>query len=421
MSVTSRNRLPTLAECLKRNTRPPVDLYCFYLFLQREGAEDTLDFWLDVQQHENLCRAYFTDLLKTANLDPATTSSRESAREIEHDWPRYAHYARTRGSIYNRYTGIDQNDHPSTSSQGHESLSGGGEKEWRGGQLSGYEQEIDRDDDSPPIEHEPTNPYPISPNLALLYPREQQDSAFPHRRATSPFQRRRSTGPTTTEPIIRRREKDMAISRSDLISSAERIYSRYLMPGAEKEIYLPSDLRLASFGPSSSTLPPTNHPSYESEALAQAEVPDLFHRQKEFVYTILKEESFPRFLRAKGFGNLTRMSAVVRLAVGLMSLWVGLSTAFAFIFLATEPRSTRLWIILPFTVAIFNIMAFLYDLDVILVFMGLSETTPFHTIGIKEPYVRKILFGRALYVTGISSVIVAALTLLFYFVPSHHL
>lgn len=37
------------------DTRPPVDLYCYYLFLQREGSEDTLDFWLDVQQHENLC------------------------------------------------------------------------------------------------------------------------------------------------------------------------------------------------------------------------------------------------------------------------------------------------------------------------------------------------------------------------------
>lgn len=38
------------------DTRPPVDLYCYYLFLQREGSEDTLDFWLDVQQHENLCQ-----------------------------------------------------------------------------------------------------------------------------------------------------------------------------------------------------------------------------------------------------------------------------------------------------------------------------------------------------------------------------
>lgn len=42
-----------------RRTRAPLDLYCFYIFLQQENAEDALDFWLDVQQHENLCRAYF--------------------------------------------------------------------------------------------------------------------------------------------------------------------------------------------------------------------------------------------------------------------------------------------------------------------------------------------------------------------------
>lgn len=29
------------------------------IFLQREQSEDALDFWLDVQQHENMCKAYF--------------------------------------------------------------------------------------------------------------------------------------------------------------------------------------------------------------------------------------------------------------------------------------------------------------------------------------------------------------------------
>ena len=72
------NRLPTLQEVLDRRTRPPLDLFCFYvsyvpamkitwnectdglqIFLQRESAEDALDFWLDVQQHENMCKAYF--------------------------------------------------------------------------------------------------------------------------------------------------------------------------------------------------------------------------------------------------------------------------------------------------------------------------------------------------------------------------
>ena len=49
------------------------------LFLQREGAEDILDFWLDVQQHENLCRAYFKDV-------------RKSGRTIKEDWPEYWDY-----------------------------------------------------------------------------------------------------------------------------------------------------------------------------------------------------------------------------------------------------------------------------------------------------------------------------------------
>lgn len=73
-------RLPTLQEVLDRRTRAPLDLFCFYvschtnprnnsgvfhpcsrtqIYLQRESSEDALDFWLDVQQHENLCKAYF--------------------------------------------------------------------------------------------------------------------------------------------------------------------------------------------------------------------------------------------------------------------------------------------------------------------------------------------------------------------------
>ncbi|KAJ3509568.1 hypothetical protein NLJ89_g5152 [Agrocybe chaxingu] len=82
-----KNRLPSFTEVLSRRTRPPVDLFMFYLFLQREGAEDILDFWLDVQQHENLCRAYFKDV-------------RKSGRTIKDDWPHYWDYARRRGSIY---------------------------------------------------------------------------------------------------------------------------------------------------------------------------------------------------------------------------------------------------------------------------------------------------------------------------------
>lgn len=53
----SRDRDTVLTTCTAPDTRPPVDLYCYYLFLQREGNEDSLDFWLDTQAHENLCES----------------------------------------------------------------------------------------------------------------------------------------------------------------------------------------------------------------------------------------------------------------------------------------------------------------------------------------------------------------------------
>lgn len=55
VAATRGARASHLTPLSLTGTRPPVDLYCYYLFLQREGSEDTLDFWLDVQQHENLC------------------------------------------------------------------------------------------------------------------------------------------------------------------------------------------------------------------------------------------------------------------------------------------------------------------------------------------------------------------------------
>lgn len=368
------------------DTRPPVDLYCYYLFLQREGAEDMLDFWLDVQQHENLCRAYFGDLLKGQHVSLGTD---ESARVVQEDWPLYAHYAKTRGSIYNKFTGIQQDynftldpDSPGTAgfdgrgsrtarnsdeesaeamlaqdgSAGHESLSGGGEKEWRDGQRRGYEEPLDGlegeggvDGYAPPPSGDggEFEAYPQSNTLRALYPHDLGSPSLAppspplgsvSRRPLSPFSR---VPVPTAQPYIHR---STALSRTDLISSAERIYSRYLMPNSQKEIYLPSSLRIPSFPIVSSTLPAPSSAAYLPQATAQAAVPDMFHAQKEWVYENLRGGSWPRFLRDKAFGNLVGISRVVRGGVGLMALWVGLATGFAFIFLDTKPRETRLWV-----------------------------------------------------------------------------
>ncbi|GAA5933441.1 hypothetical protein JCM3775_000694 [Rhodotorula graminis] len=498
-----RNRLPSLAEVLRRSTRPPVDLYCFYLFLQREGSEDTLDFWLDVQQHENLCRAYFSDL-------------RKAGRTVEDDWPQYHHLATTRGSIYGHVTGIRRGDplrdsagkattttttasddydgeryarpgSPPTSASnlsspgylGGGTGGGGGEKGFARDQYPHRDRDLYRDGDEldekqrgggagaehlapPPVvvggnpadderererEHDaaryqgrspspapsPRTPsYPLSPTLRALYPDEDPSSSSPDAHGGGTLSSRRhnkrqstTTGAGRAQPVIAR---SAAISRTDLIASAERIFSRYLMPGADKEVYLPASLRITAFPLSSSVLPTVagaggagGDGAYDREAAEQARVPDMFHAQKEWVYRALEGDAFPRFLRAKAFGNLTPLGGVARLVVGLVALWAALATAFAFILLDAKPKVRRLWVILPFTVAVVNIVAHAYDLDPLMVFMGLTETTPFRTIGIREPYVRKLLFGRALWVTLVSSAVVAVLTVVFWAVPGHRL
>jgi len=401
-----KDRLPSFTEVLSRRTRPPVDLFMFYLFLQREGAEDILDFWLDVQQHENLCRAYFKDV-------------RKSGRTIKEDWPQYWDYARRRGSIYGTVVGLNPQTGTkrSTASTG-EMLT---EQEKHTLAVAGDGRRS-------------TSPRPLSPGvdprlLASTSPGTAVGTDPEHEappRSSTPFSlsgrtptlfhKRASRAPT----IIPR---SAAITRLDLVASAERIFLRYLSPagaapggGESHEIYLPPSLRVHSFPLSSS-----QEPRAQTDLNLLAQVPDLFHAQKEYCFRAMEQDAFPRFLRAKAFGNLTPVSALVRLVAGLIILWVGLAVGFSLIFLDVHPKSKRFFLFIPFTLAVLFLISHQYELDPILVFFGQSETTPFRTLRIREPYVKKLLLGRAVWVSILVTTCVTALTLLFWAVPGHRL
>ncbi len=276
----ARDRLPTLAEVLARRTQAPVDLYCLYLFLQREGAEDALDFWLDVQQHENLCRAYFKDL-------------RRSGRSVRADWPAYAQQARLSGSIYNRVNGLDEEDEEEDEGEDGDRLGQEGEFGQRKERRFDSELGEKRNAEEEATYHRrrsqeastngrgvgsrfPGDPDFLSPNSGA----SSRDSDMHQQQAASQSQSQRrsllSKRASLAPTIISR---NAAITRIDLTASAERIYARYLLPGSEKEIFLPAALRIASFPLSSSTQLP--HPHDEEAQLALARVPDMFHAQKE--------------------------------------------------------------------------------------------------------------------------------------------
>ena len=286
------------------------------MFLQREGAEDILDFWLDVQQHENLCRAYFKDI-------------RKSGRTIKEDWPQYWDYARRRGSIYGTVVGLGGNTGYGTkrSSQ----TSEGREKEASGAFEDAEKPEkVDR---SLSATVQGKEKRPESP--AMDEPRSSTPFSLTGR--ASALFKRSSRAPT----IIPR---SSAITRADLVASAERIYFRYLAPPSaadreSHEIYLPPALRIHSFPLNSSS---DVHTQEELAILAQ--VPDMFHAQKQYCFRAMEQDAFPRFLRAKAFGNLTPISALVRLVAGLVTLWIGLAVGFALIFLDVKPKSKRFFV-----------------------------------------------------------------------------
>ena len=80
-----------------------------------------------------------------------------------------------------------------------------------------------------------------------------------------------------------------------------------------------------------------------------------------------------------------------------------------------------LQLFIPYTIAILCLISHQYELDPILVFLGQSETTPFRTLHIREPYVRKLLLGRAVWVSVLVAAFSTALTMIFWAVPGHRL
>jgi len=255
------------------------------------------------------------------------------------------------------------------------------------------------------------------------------------RRTPTIFHKRISRAPTVIP-------RSAAVTRQDLITSAEHIFYRYLSPagntvGATEnhEIYLPPALRIHTF-----PLTGGQDPKSDTEKSLLAQVPDMFHAQKEYCFRAMEQDAFPRFLRSKAFGNLTPLSALVRLIVGLIVLWIGLAVGFSLIFLDVEPKSKRFFVsskfllssirllmstfiqlFIPFTVAILLLISHQYELDPILVFLRQSESTPFRTLTIREPYVKKLLLGRAIWVTIVVAALSTGLTLVFWGVPGHRL
>ncbi|CEI96960.1 hypothetical protein RMCBS344292_11103 [Rhizopus microsporus] len=145
-------------------------------------------------------------------------------------------------------------------------------------------------------------------------------------------------------------------TQEEMAEVIERIYLRYIVPNAEKEItQLPSEIRQAI----------THHFSdddYLHHKRLGPEDPAIFLQAKQFVYQQL-ETTFPQFIKYKVFMNLTLFQQVGRLAFGLFLLFIGFSLELSLIFLDVSPWQQRLWGILPIGLGVFSIVTSVIGID----------------------------------------------------------
>jgi len=250
---------------------------------------------------------------------------------------------------------------------------------------------------------------------------EQRLSAFLRSESTSESPARRSMGDTLGTPGTGRpsfmsssaldpntdsTSPGHTVTRADLRASAEKILYTFLLRGAEREIVLP-EVILQSIAN-----------AIEVEA---RDDPAIFDEAKDYVFQAMERDAFPGFLTAKALGNLVPPSATIRLIVGLLAMFGGFWAAFALIFLDIKPKVTRLWLILPFSVGVYCLMAHQYSLDPIMGLTGFSEYTLMSFTRVKEPYVRRLLGKRSLWILALTIVMVAALVCLYVFVPGKRL
>lgn len=118
------------------------------------------------------------------------------------------------------------------------------------------------------------------------------------------------------------------VLRQDIKASAEKILYTFLLPGAEREITLPGSI--------------TNDVTMAIEEMGRDD-PEVFDVAKDYVFQAMERDAFPGFLCMKALGNLIPPTLIMRLIIGLLSMFAAFWAAFILIFL-DKSRATRCWV-----------------------------------------------------------------------------
>ncbi|KAG5356505.1 Protein rax1 [Yarrowia sp. C11] len=269
----------------------------------------------------------------------------------------------------------------------------------------------------------PQSPNANSPLLDTqpASPLQTQLNALPHSlpqpRNPLPADSRNSSQPLTLEIIEKlfpkRNEHGVMsdvnspnfITRERIRESSQQILVTYFMPGAERELAVPAPLMESV------------RTAIEQQG---RDDPEVFDECREYVFQILEREVFPGFLATKALGNLVPLGALVRMVAGLVAVFGAVWTGFCLIFL-NYSRTQRVWVLLPFAIGWYLVIAGLFSLDPIQALLGFSESSLTKRVRIKEPFVRRLLLIRSSWVMLWVVVVTACFTVIFACVPGHRL
>ncbi|KAK4627178.1 hypothetical protein CLAFUW4_05163 [Fulvia fulva] len=370
----NRQRLPNLFEVLSRRTLAPVDLFSFYIYMRDvQRSVDYLDFWLDVSQHMSLCRHYVRELRRSVLISTPELDKSGSKRSSQ---------------VLDNYNG---NGLERTSSEQ--------------GPSGAYIREKSNDRQTP---DQRLSAFLRNDNGSGHSPQNSTGSRQSEGNTPGSEQPPRPSFMTglSNSPIVNSNNSpENRVARADIRASAEKILYTFLLPGAEREIILPQGI--------------LNDITHAIEREGRDD-PEVFDGAKDYVFQAMERDAFPGFLRQKALGNIVQPSLMLRLIVGLVSMFAAFWAAFILIFL-DKNRATRCWLILPFTVGIYLLASHQYMLDPLLALLGLSEYTFFSFARIKEPFIRRLLIKRALMSLMYILIIDVAVLCLFIFVPGKRL
>ncbi|KAL8714495.1 MAG: hypothetical protein Q9225_006561, partial [Loekoesia sp. 1 TL-2023] len=287
-----RDRLPTLYEVLARRTKPPVDLFSFYIFMRdQQRSVDYLDFWLDVAQHTSLCRHYVSELRRSILVETP---------ELEKTGSKRSSYVLDHMGEMNDPAG------PSTDLNNDEKL--------KDQNLSAFLRQ-----DNGNSNHSPQSSLGSQQSAMPA----SGDRPFPagERPPRPSFMSRNS--PTRTDSG----SPAHTVARADIRASAEKILYTYLLPGSEREVMLPQGIVQEITT------------AIEEEG---RDDPEVFDAAKDYTFQAMERDAFPGFLHAKALGNLVPPSLFLRVVIGLISTTAALWTAFTLIFM-DAPKHIRAW------------------------------------------------------------------------------